>query len=68
MQEGQPHRSWTCQNRPPTSEEKLTPGQCGDKCRIVPASPNITQYTAANMVKGIDANSAPNFPAHVLAD
>ena len=28
-----------------------------------PTRPNKTQYTAANIVKGIDANKAPNFPA-----
>lgn len=28
-----------------------------------PTIPNKTQYTAANMVNGIDANNAPNFPA-----
>lgn len=31
--------------------------------RYSPTRPNKTQYTAANMVKGIDANKAPNFPA-----
>ena len=29
----------------------------------VPTSPNKTQYTAAKIVKGMEANSAPNFPA-----
>ena len=28
-----------------------------------PTSPNRTQYTAAKMVNGIEANKAPNFPA-----
>jgi len=28
-----------------------------------PTSPNKTQYTAAKMVNGIEANKAPNFPA-----
>jgi len=27
-----------------------------------PTIPNKTQYTAANMGNGIDANRAPNFP------
>lgn len=31
--------------------------------RCSPTKPNNTQYAAANMGKGIDANSAPNFPA-----
>lgn len=28
-----------------------------------PTSPNKTQYTAAKMVNGMEANNAPNFPA-----
>lgn len=28
-----------------------------------PTSPNRTQYTAAKMVNGMEANKAPNFPA-----
>lgn len=28
-----------------------------------PTKPNNTQYTAAKIGKGIDANKAPNFPA-----
>lgn len=34
--------------------------------RNLPTRPNKTQYTAANMVKGIDANKAPNFPARIV--
>lgn len=30
-----------------------------------PTRPNMTQYMAANIVKGIDANNAPNFPTHM---
>lgn len=30
--------------------------------RNLPTRPNRTQYIAANIVKGIDANNAPNFP------
>lgn len=29
----------------------------------VPTRPNRTQYNAENIGKGIDANTAPNFPA-----
>lgn len=29
----------------------------------LPTKPNKTQYTAANIVNGIDAKKAPNFPA-----
>jgi len=29
----------------------------------VPTRPNTTQYIAANIGKGMDANTAPNFPA-----
>jgi hypothetical protein len=29
----------------------------------IPTRPNRTQYKAANIGKGIDANTAPNFPA-----
>lgn len=28
----------------------------------LPTIPNKTQYTAANIAKGIDAKKAPNFP------
>lgn len=31
----------------------------------LPTRPNRTQYTAAKMVKGIDAKKAPNFPAAI---
>lgn len=35
-------------------------------CKIYsPTRPNKTQYTAANIVKGIEANNAPNFPAEI---
>jgi hypothetical protein len=30
----------------------------------IPTRPNRTQYNAANIGKGIDANTAPNFPAN----
>lgn len=33
--------------------------------KYTPTRPNITQYTAANIVKGIDANNAPNFPTQI---
>lgn len=38
--------------------------RAGDKMRFrnLPTRPNRTQYIAANIVKGIDANNAPNFP------
>lgn len=32
------------------------------KYRNLPTRPNSTQYIAANIVKGIDANRAPNLP------
>ena len=33
--------------------------------RFSPTRPKKTQYTAAKMVKGIDANRAPNFPVNL---
>lgn len=30
----------------------------------IPTSPNRTQYNAAYIGKGIDAKTAPNFPAY----
>lgn len=32
-------------------------------CNIIPTSPNKTQYNAAYIGNGIDAKTAPNFPA-----
>lgn len=31
----------------------------------IPTTPKRTQYTAAKIVNGIDANSAPNFPSKI---
>lgn len=31
--------------------------------QYLPTRPNTTQYIAANIGKGMDANTAPNFPA-----
>lgn len=34
--------------------------------RNLPTRPNRTQYIAANIVKGIDANRAPNLPVIIF--
>lgn len=34
-----------------------------DSCVLI--RPNRTQYNAANIGKGMDANKAPNFPAEI---
>lgn len=36
-----------------------------DEPNSIPTSPKRTQYNAANIGKGIDANTAPNFPANL---
>lgn len=36
---------------------------CKKESPTAATSPNKTQYTAAKMVNGMEANNAPNFPA-----
>lgn len=47
----------------PSAQAPLHQSTSGRKQDDQPTSPNRTQYTAAKMVNGMEANKAPNFPA-----
>lgn len=51
------------QKQKPSAQAALHQSTSGRKQDDQPTSPNRTQYTAAKMVNGMEANKAPNFPA-----
>lgn len=71
LQERQPHRSWKqqCTNDHTREGERERRREKRDyhevKTECSPTRPNMTQYRAANIVNGIDANKAPNFPTEI---